>query len=131
MCTRTDDDIGVAGLDIGDLKANRPASERETVCKRVIYRRGSHKCSEGASSGIVRLTDIQILVLGGTVEISQKKGTVPVRRRRRNLLGIPSDGLGRTNGPDISCFGRGNWRVPSSLACPRDERKGGYEGAEG
>ena len=70
MRTLTNDDIGVAGLDIRDLKANRPASERETVCERMIYRRGSHKCSEGASSGIVPLTDIQILVLGGTVEIS-------------------------------------------------------------
>jgi len=35
--TRTNDDIGVTGLDIGEIKANNSGIERETRCKGIIY----------------------------------------------------------------------------------------------
>jgi len=34
---RTNDDIGVTGLDIGDIKTNNPVNEGEIMCKGVIY----------------------------------------------------------------------------------------------
>ena len=45
--TRTNDDISVTGLDIGDTKANDAVIERETICKGIIYRQWSDQRLKG------------------------------------------------------------------------------------
>lgn len=129
MHAHTNDDVSVAGADIGHLNVHTTIGEKETICEGTICRQQSDKRPDEARD-FIQLTGIQVLAMTVTVEISKKEGPSIVHRGRRDLVGIPSDKLSRTNCPDIPRFGcRDRW-IPNSLTLPRDERRGIDEGAE-
>jgi hypothetical protein len=66
--THTNDDVGIAGINIGDLNAYTTISEKEIPCEGVIYRQQSDKHLDEAMVPI-QLTRIQVLGMVITVEI--------------------------------------------------------------
>lgn len=66
--THTNDDVRIAGLDIRDLNSHTTVGEEEIICERMICRQQSDQPPDEAHY-LFSLTSIQVLAVGGTIEI--------------------------------------------------------------